>query len=148
MGLSINHTDLLKSVKSSILPSFPKPKTSRTLLHTSLSERSSRFDHKINNMSNNLLMDDSTNESQDFGYSDLPEYVEVYYQFKEESRELKAYSEELKSLERRKMRDAFGFNRGLEKRLKGLTEKSGKLSKSNTSIAILIYRSISLSEKS
>ena len=77
-----------------------------------------------------MLMEDSTTDSDFFGHSDIPEYVEVYFQFKEMIRELLSFSEEIKMLERRKMRDAFGFNRGLEKRLKGLSEKSSKLSKS------------------
>lgn len=75
-------------------------------------------------------MDDSINQSLDFASSDIPEYVEVYYQFKDGVRELKAVNDERKGLERRKIRDAFGFNRGLEKRLKGLNERAGKLSKS------------------
>jgi hypothetical protein len=79
-------------------------------------------------------MDDSGMSSQDMGYSDLPEYVEVYYQFKDGLRELKAITEELRGLEKRKLKDAFGFNRGLEKRLKGLNEQSSKLSKSKTQV--------------
>lgn len=131
-GISISYTGLLSSVKSSILPSFPKPKPSRARLVSSFSEASSssRFDHKVNNMSNNLLMEDSVSDSQDFGQPDLPEYVEVYYQFKDGVRELRALDDELKTLQKRKLKDAFGFNRGLEKRLKGLHEQSGKLSRS------------------
>lgn len=99
--------------------------------NTSFNDNSSFHDHKINNISNNLLMDDSTESSIQGDFANLPGHIEAYYVFKDGRSDLKNTLEDIKGLQRRKMRDAFGFNRGLESRLKKLWNKANSLSKGN-----------------
>jgi t-SNARE complex subunit (syntaxin) len=79
-------------------------------------------------MDSNLLMEDSTNDNFSALGVDLPLQAEFYYQFKDCFLQFSKNLVEIKLLKQRKKKDAFGFNKSLENRLKKYFEKSDELS--------------------
>ena len=119
LGITYNRLSFFETHKH--CPSYPNRK-SQIKISSQATDKISLHSTSMS-MNSNLLMDDSYDGPMN-GINDMvPRPVEIYYQFKQSSIELKSLIEEIRNLQRRKIRDAFGFNRGLEGRLNSIWEK-------------------------
>lgn len=132
IGLSVDCQSLFEQHRISRPNSHQKHRFKLSQSNNDALSTSSVLSGRVNNMhsfSNNLLMDDSGDANEDLDADGLPDYFSIYYQFQDGSREIKSVLGEIRSLQKRKRRDAFGFSRGLENRLLGLWRKAEGLVK-------------------